>query len=886
METNEINEPARIYYSANDKHFLGAYYGLARHNVYLVFCHIADRIGVEKPEDDGKVVDWIEMNKSKFSDSDNEYSIIAKQRFYEYIDRHFPFLRIINTAQNENRAENVPEENVHLLYELIEDLEKLRNYNSHAVYEGTVPDFNALSDKLFLLYLANISRVKNDFWGDNVTRSVSSGNEVEAHFTHLRPSLKNTDDSKRDKKGKKLKSVPNPRFEKYRFFDTSTTQFTIAGHLFFASLFLEKKSAVLMQKQIRGFKDGRDIYAQMTTEVFCRTRMLLPRVRLYSERTADALILDMMNELSKAPSELYNQLIDEDKKLFRIDSTDQPEQDDSAPDFTANAVRKENRFAYFALRFFDETNVFKQLRFQIDLGNYHFHLYKANINEKTESRHLVRRLFGFGRITDFNSENAPKLWKEKEKELDYFEAAEEPFIVKTYPHYHIEEQKIGIRFVTSESEVKWPSLATDNSGKMPKYRRDEFSIAEAFLSTNELLAMTFCQFLYTKTNNPGKVESLIRSKIESFQQLINDLSTGAVDIIFDSAIHKEHVEKILVNHYRLNKYEVPERLIDYLINQPHTRKIEDDEQKLVKLIKQTQARRRKIESLENQNVSIGKPRFKSLRSGEIALWLVEDLMRFQPIGTKKNEHNEIVPDLKSKPNPTKYQLLQKTLALYNSEKNSLPGLLAACNLIQSENEHPFIGQIVKQLPADWTGFYKRYLDEREKYLNSVYKQAKADSSFQRYYHFLKIKERKNDITIMVDGWKRQLLLPVNIFRQALNDWMLQYASEQMKQWVNAQKKFPTVEKLIEQYLKWECNDDFQPFYHELRIAYKYYQAEKGDRIGHNFEKRNQLNNMYWKAEHKKNLEEFEAMYASNFKAMKEAADIFRAGKTHINQFLM
>jgi hypothetical protein len=874
METTTNQEPARIYYSTTDKHFLGAYYSLARHNVYLTFCHIADRIGVEKPEEDGKVVEWVKENKARFSGSGYEHSIIAKQRFYEYIDRHFPFLRIINTAENKNRAENKPEENVELLYSLIEDLDKTRNYNSHAVYEGGVPNYFLLSDRLQRLFLVNISRVKNDFWGDSVSRSIQSADKVEEHFTHLRPYIKNEDDNKRDKKGKKLKTIPNPRFEKYRFYDSTNNQFTIAGHLFFTSLFLEKKSAVLMQKQIKGFKDGRDIYTQMTTEVFCRTRILLPRVRLYSERTADALMLDMLNELSKAPTALYTQLIDEDKQLFRIDSSDQPDTEDSEAETMTNGDRKENRFPYFALRYFDEANVFERLRFQIDLGNYHFHLYKAKINNKPESRHLIRRLFGFGRITDFNPENAPHAWKEKEKDLDYYETATEPFIAKTYPHYHLEEQKIGIRFIAADTEIQWPSLIPDNSGELPKYKREDFSVAQAFLSVNELLPMAFCQYLYATTGNTSKVETIIEDKLKAFEELMNGLLIGLTQATFQDSTQSHEAEKVLFEKYGLHKFEIPDRLFAYLINQPRERKRGYDEEKLGKLIRQTQTRKRRFEALKTQKKAIGKPGFKTLRSGVFASWLVDDLMRFQPVGTKRNERNELVVDLKSKANPTKYQLLQRTLALYNSEKNSLPGLLAACNLIHSSNEHPFIKQVIEPLPNNWMDFYSRYLNEREKYLHNT----KASGAYKQHAHFLRIKESKNDINTMVDGWRRQLMLPVHLFREALNEWMFQNASEQMKQWLKTQKKFPTVEKLIEQYLKWECGDDFQPFYNELRLAYKYYQEEKGDRIGFNFVKRNQLNNEYWKSEHKDSVAQFETKHAANFKALKDAVDLFRAEK--------
>ena len=88
--------------------------------------------------------------------------------------------------------------------------------------------------------------------------------------------------------------------------------------LFFVSLFLEKKDAIWMQQKLRGFKDNRESKKKMTHEVFCRRRMLLPKLRLESTQTQDWILLDMLNELIRCPKSLYERLQGEDREKFKV----------------------------------------------------------------------------------------------------------------------------------------------------------------------------------------------------------------------------------------------------------------------------------------------------------------------------------------------------------------------------------------------------------------------------------------------------------------------------------------------------------------------------------------------------------------------------------------
>lgn len=487
-----------IQYTSDDKEFLAAFYSQAVHNVFIVFCHISKRLGLAEPEEDGKLTEWMNQQLIRVEKSKN-VSAINKQRFLEMIDQHFPFLRIIGAGKKGTDAENDLLKNANLLVSLLGQLRDYRNANSHAKYfPKKEMEAEQLVNQLYSVYDANINLVKRDFFESNVRIDIRQADLYESDFNHLRRFTKNTDKSPQNKKDKNVKSGPNPKF-KYHFQDSETHRLSTYGHVFFASLFLEKKYSILMQKWVPGLKNASESWHRMTNEVFSRTRIQLPRVRLHSTKTADALVLDMLNELAKAPVEFYDQLHESVKHKFIIDSSDREEEDEGILNPEVKAIRKQNRFAYFALRYFDEVNAFEKMRFQIDLGHYHFHLYRSVINGQDESRHLVKRLFGFGKLNDYDQNLAPEYWKEKNKDLDYYEDATEPFVTKTYPHYHLEENKIGIRFLTNPNQAKWPGLDVSEHPSYPKYHREEdkSDIAEAFLSANELLPMAFCHYLYT-----------------------------------------------------------------------------------------------------------------------------------------------------------------------------------------------------------------------------------------------------------------------------------------------------------------------------------------------------------------------------------------------------
>lgn len=419
----EEEAPVVSTYNKDDKHFWAAFLNLARHNVYITINHINKLLEIREIDNDEKVLDikalWQKGNKD----------LNQKARLRELMTKHFPFLETaIYTKNKEDKKEVKQEKQAEAqsleslkdcLFLFLEKLQEARNYYSHYKYSESTKEpmlEEGLLEKMYNIFDDNIQLVIKDYQHN---KDINPDED----FKHL------------DRKGQ----------FKYSFADNEGN-ITESGLLFFVSLFLEKKDAIWMQQKLRGFKDNRESKKKMTHEVFCRSRMLLPKLRLESTQTQDWILLDMLNELIRCPKSLYERLKGEDRKKFEVpfDSTDEDYDAEQDP-FKNTLIRHQDRFPYFALRYFDYNEIFANLRFQIDLGTYHFSIYKKLIGGQKEDRHLTHKLYGFERIQEFAKQNRTDEWKALVKDLDTYETSNERYISETTPHYHLENQKIGIR---------------------------------------------------------------------------------------------------------------------------------------------------------------------------------------------------------------------------------------------------------------------------------------------------------------------------------------------------------------------------------------------------------------------------------------------------------
>ena len=810
MENN--NNTKESTYTLDNKHFWAAFLNLARHNVYITVNHINKTLELKNKKDQEIIIDNdqdILAIKTLWENVNGDLN--KTERLRELMTKHFPFLETAIYSKNKEDNEEVKQEKQaaaqsfkslkHCLILFLEKLQEARNYYSHYKYSESTKEpilKKELLKKMYNIFDENIQLVKKDYQHNkdiNPDEDFKHLDRTEEEFNYY---------FTKDKKG----------------------NITESGLLFFVSLFLEKKDAIWMQQKLRGFKDNREDKKKMTHEVFCRRRMLLPKLRLESTQTQDWILLDMLNELIRCPKSLYERLQGVDRKKFNVpfDPADEDYDAEQEP-FKNTLVRHQDRFPYFALRYFDYNEIFTNLRFQIDLGTYHFSIYKKLIGGQTEDRHLTHKLYGFERIQEFAKQNRPDKWKAIVKDLDTYETSNERYISETTPHYHLENQKIGIRFRNGNNDI-WPSLETNGeNNEKSKYKLDKQYQAEAFLSVHELLPMMFYYLLLKKEDTDNgkknkkvrtkkkdnknneqekhKIEEIIENKIKDIYTLYDAFANGEIN-------SKDELEKYCKGK-DIEIVHLPKQMIAILENKSkdmakkakrkQKEMVKDTKKLLATLEKQTQ---REIE-YDGRNVRL-------LKSGEIARWLVNDMMRFQPV--QRDEKGE--PLNNSKANSTEYQMLQRSLALYSKEEKPTR-YFRQINLIESSNPHPFLKWTKWEECNNILSFYHRYLTKKIEFLNEL-----KPEDWKKNQYFLKLKEPKTNRETLVQGWKNGFNLPRGIFTEPIRDWFKRHQnnSEEYKK-VEDLNRVGLVTKVIpmffkEEYFKEdaqkEINNCVQPFY--------------------------------------------------------------------------
>ena len=225
--------------------------------------------------------------------------------------------------------------------------------------------------------------------------------------------------------------------------DTKYNAISDFGLVYLTSIFLSKSDTELMVDQLNLFEKSPfnnhfDMERAILTNCMAVYRINIPKgKRLKMEDDNVQLCMDMLNELQKCPSDLYEVITQDGKDFFKREQTE-PVKDPETGEYvrekfvvsengqkgqqkirtndgTGNIVykgkgvysllvRKEDRFPYLALRYIENRDIFPTIRFQIDLGYYRFAFYPKNrIDDSEETRILQKRINGFGKLV--NTEN-------------------------------------------------------------------------------------------------------------------------------------------------------------------------------------------------------------------------------------------------------------------------------------------------------------------------------------------------------------------------------------------------------------------------------------------------------------------------------------------------
>lgn len=730
-----------------------AYANLARHNLYLVFNDIAQKAAIPLGKNEEGEEQLPEHLILKYLHSPDK----ARQeaRVIRGLEKAFPFITPLSRAimdyadEDEKRPQPsrtqqntlLPAQYARLFKDMARLLHKLRNSLTHAAQP--IPELSAgqirFMEKLF----------------DAAVRSIKVRHQyAESDMKHLRRRISNPRYFRHNKsQSPEEKSIANPDFKNLT---DQQGRFTQEGMVFFLCLFLSRHEGYQLLLQIPGFKDGHPHARQARPRVFTRFYLHLPHGRLDSQTPANthSLALDMIGELARCPQDLYERLPPWEQAQYQVSPDDEQAETHGAfggqhgtegheAENTLLFIRHQERFTPLMLNYLEQTRAFRQLGFQIDLGNFYFAAYPKTLYAhdpdlcSEEIRRLKKKVLTFAHLNTQATWRKPPTWQALERE-NMTEGHPEPHIVKTQPHYHLPDDNIALGQINPEAI--YPSLEERTDTPEKRYHPPGNPRPDFYLSRHELAPLCFYQMLQQKHGKGTDLETLLfqyRQAIKAvfqdikenkalFQGCVSDLEALDARLAENPRYHYGAPE---ARSFPLVARNLPEVLQHYLLGKASGLSLlqqarntlallqEDTQHRLKHLRRQTQA-----ESRTNRNRP-GDARQRLPKAGNMADFLARDILRLQPAYR---------PDEPRKAGSLLFAELQTRLAFYGRDKAMLPQLCRNMGLIDSENPHPFLEQLLNRNFPGTIGFYKAYLEQRQSYLEDVRNSLRSEEQLAAY----------------------------------------------------------------------------------------------------------------------------------------------------------
>lgn len=749
----------REFRNKRDQHFYAAYLNTAVQNVFIVLKDISDHLQLAFVQDDTQLISNGVEIWSKLQNNDEPD---VSQKIIDRLKKQFSFTQPLAENQVGNRTKGraiqpMPEDYRQVFFDWIRQLVDYRNHYSHAKAKSAELEAHVL-DGLRHLYDADWKPFKDHKGFQN--------NEVE----HL---------IRRGKGGERYGF--NYGFET----DEKTSE---AGFLYFLCLWLEKKDAQELLKKHYGFKSSRTKIEKATLEMFTRYRTRLPKPRLVSDNSDEALFMDMVNELQRCPKPLYSHIKIEDRETFITKpSADDPDGLKEGEGEGSKLVRNQNRFYYFALRYLEKK--FEHLKFQIDLGNYCFKSYDKDIGEQTVKRRWFKKVLAFGNLTDYDPAERPEEWQQliwdpKEKEKP------DTYISDTYPHYHFdttsEVMNITIKRVAGfDKPTLWPDFTHKNE--------------QYCLSLYALPGIAFYEYLHGQYPDKDRLsaEEIIEAYRERNHSFLKAVAYGDISPGFN----KQSLEALLETK-ELSIPQVPKAIVDYLLEKEGASFEQKAQNRLESMFKEN---KKLLSSVQRQT-----PHYKKhagskdhvrLKAGDLADFLARDMIQLQ----------KPLKGDKGKANSTLFQLLQAKLAYYTLNRDELLEIFEHCQLIESENSHPFLPKMKPNEYKSVLDFYTDYLIRRGAYLQTC-----LDRAAYGEYHFLNLKQVPVPIKELIQRQREAIMnLPRNLFDKSVAT-ILKRVPE-MRAWFHEVGDAQiNVSFMIKHYLELTRQDQSQAFYNFKR----------------------------------------------------------------------
>ncbi|WP_177733445.1 type VI-B CRISPR-associated RNA-guided ribonuclease Cas13b [Flavobacterium inviolabile] len=794
-----------------DKHFFAGYLNLAQNNIDQALEAYKVRFGVKANEKDNfSVIDNLDIKKLSEPDYINRI---------DFLKLHFPVVGYLDLPVTNDLFKNEIDKNLarRLYFKenfkvLVKTIDSLRNFYTHYYHKSLPFDKKlfTLVDEIFLQVILDVKRLKkkNDHTRQFLKQSLKE--EYPILFN-----LKKKDLQDKKAKGKKVsldtvsinnavfndaffhllyqKDQLNP-FYKSALLDGEHYENTISisqnGLLFLLGMFLNKKEGEDLRSQIKGFKGKvvkdhpefpnakNNSFRFMATHwVFSYLAFKGIRQKISTAFDKETLLIQIVDELSKVPDEVYNNLSFEKQQQFVEDINEYIKEGNETERLNDAIVihpvirkRYENKFNYFVLRYLDEFAGFPSLRFQIHLGNYvHDRRIKNIAGTSFETDRIVKEKINvFGNLSEVGNLKA-----------DYFEknealATDSGWEIFPNPSYNFVSENIPIFINLQKSKVPGAAkLFGQIKSKQIKVEKEDGNQRAESKYTKEQMTTLI------DPNIKGQTFEKIYIGPPTAMLSLNELPALLYELLVrkvsPEAIENTMIQKLMDRFSTIEKYAPSDKLSASQITKnlrrsDVTEKI--DTEKLQRSIeKEIKICDEKLATISQNRKDTRVPHHKRMfiftnkELGSEATWLTDDLIRFMPKDARENwkgyQHSQ----------------LQQSLAYFNQNTREAFSLLQSVWDFKDTNYNWNSG-IQKAFISckHFDMLLERYLNNRKDTLTAMYEGVRSFSSNTKMLK--KLIEQQNIWTVFnkrlfqinpIDQQKERLLAKPLVFPRGIFD---------------------------------------------------------------------------------------------------------------------
>lgn len=762
MDISMEGEP--ICYSPSkveDKHFFGGFFNLAWNNIEGVMDEFATRYRTKtktKPVDD-TLSYYTAIIKECFAENIS-HSDWEKRTFY--LKQFFPVIHFLDLPLTHDKFKRAKADQkntekrklfVKNLLELITLISHLRNLYTHYEHDEIENKLYCyqLLDRIFLDVCKNVrsKRMKTDKTKqllkdslkgkfeelinnkrEKLLKKKAEGGRVDLAKDKIESSVFNDAFKHLINKELPTEEVKNPLekvgddyLAKWPHVIPADNKVNLSDYsvLFLLSMFLLKKENEDIRAKVRGFKGKNQLKMMATHWVYSYLSFKGSRHRLGNTYNDETLLVQIIDELSKVPDEVYRNLSVESKEQFLEDINEYAKE--GKEDYTVDestvvhpVIRKryQDNFNYYALRYLDEKVEFPTLKLQVNLGSYVHDVRPKEIDGTTfiVDRKVKEQFRVFGKLSEVSKLKTDFFIDAQQKEvLDELQWEQYPNPSYNFDTEKDEQHNIPIYIDMSKSNVPGAKEIGEqhilDQKKIEKIKRGEkalgaekkeerekiirnsfkgllknvkFCKPTALLSLNELPALLYEVIINKKTG--AEIEEMIIRKIVEQQQRLNDYTQGdkssSVPKNFTKASTEEQIDvkkllSAIKEDLRVNEEKI--KLID----------------------------RKEKELKEEKNKNHGIKRtcaFKNFELGQEATWLANDIKRFMP--------KEVLLQWRGRHHTN----LQKALAYYDFSKEEARACIT-CFWNIDEKDYFSVGIYNAFQSNTFVEFYKTYLAHRK-----------------------------------------------------------------------------------------------------------------------------------------------------------------------------